>query len=241
MNGTPQISLVVPVHNEGHTIGASLDAWLAALARAGLDAECVVVDDGSTDATPDVLAASAAASSRIRVMRQPQSGHGAAVVAGYRAARGAWVLQIDGDDEIGDAYFAALWEHRSEGGLTLGRRAATSRAPVRRMISRLAALYVHLAASVRVADANVPFRVMPRTLLQEFLVYVPHDMVAPNIALTIFAGLRGWDVREVPVVEQARTTARRPLGGLRLWRTVLTALRQSRAFRTHVAGHSSRV
>lgn len=228
----PELTLVVPVYNEDATIAGSLTAWLEVLEASGLSAECVVVNDGSRDGTAAALAAvEAAVPARVRVIHQANAGHGAAVLAGYRAARGTWVLQVDGDDEIGPGFFRPLWASRSTAGMVLGRRAAVDRAPVRRLISRVAAAYVRWVAGTPAHDANVPYRLLPRVLLDEFLAVVPTALVAPNVALTIFAGRRGWDVREVDVVERPRVTTRRPLGGWRLWRTALRALVESRRFR----------
>lgn len=225
------VSLVVPVHNEGSTIGASLTHWLATFDRLGLSAECVVVDDGSVDETPAVLSAMAAREGRLRVIRQAQAGHGAAVAAAYRAARGAWIVQIDGDDEIGADYFDALWAQRTDEGLVLGRRAPSTRAPVRRLISAGAAAYVRATTGARIADANVPYRLLPRPLLRSFLEALPAGTFAPNLVMTMYAGLNGWSIREVSVIERARVTTRRPLGGARLWRAVFRTLGQSARFR----------
>lgn len=224
------VSLVVPVHNEAATIGGSLVAWLAAFDRLGLGVECVVVDDGSVDTTPEVLAAVAAADSRLRVIRQAQAGHGAAVEAAYRAARGTWVVQIDGDDEIGVEYVEALWAQRVDNGMVLGRRDPSTRAWVRRLISAGAAVYVRATTGARIADANVPYRLLPRGLLEQFLAALPAGTFAPNLMMTMYAGLKRWPVREVPVVERARVTTRRPLGGARLWRAVFRTLQQSYRF-----------
>lgn len=226
----PDVTLVVPVYNEAATIAGSLTAWLDVLAATGLTADCIVVDDGSTDETAAVLARVAGASSGVTVMRQDNAGHGAALVRGYHAARGTWVLQVDGDDEIGPQYFPALWARRTADGLVLGRRAHGQRALVRRCISQMAAGYVRLASGARVHDANVPYRLLPHTRLARFLDTLPEGTVAPNLAMTIFAGLQGWVIAEVDVIERPRVATRRALGGMRLWRTVLLALRQSRRF-----------
>lgn len=231
MTDTADVTLVVPAYNEQATIASSLAAWLDVLAASGLTADCIVVDDGSTDGTEAVLADVARDLPQVTVLRQANAGHGAALVRAYRAAKGGWVLQIDGDDEIGPGHFADLWSRKTPEGIVLGRRAHGARAFVRRCISRTAAAYVRLASGARVHDANVPYRLLPRTLLVQFLASLPDGTVAPNLAMTIFAGLQGWEVREVAVVERPRVPTRRPLGGLRLWRTVLLAFSQSRRFR----------
>ena len=234
------ISLVVPAHNEAATIAGSLEAWLAAFARAGLRAELVVVDDGSVDATPALLASLVERHAELRVIRQAQSGHGAAVEAAYRASRADWVLQIDGDDEIGPTYFDALWALRRTDGMVLGRRAPSTRAAVRRLITVCAAGYVRTVSGAAVHDANVPYRLVPRPLLASFLAALPAGTFAPNLAMSIFAGHHGWRIAELPVVERPRVATRQSLGGSRLWRAVFRTLRQSAAFARGIRRQSPR-
>jgi glycosyltransferase involved in cell wall biosynthesis len=62
------------------------------------DIEIIVIDDGSTDATPEILAEAAARDPRIRVLRQPNGGVASARNAGIVAARAAFVAPIDADD-----------------------------------------------------------------------------------------------------------------------------------------------
>jgi glycosyltransferase involved in cell wall biosynthesis len=86
------VSAVIPVYNGARYVRAAIDS---ALAQTLPDLEIVVVDDGSTDATPEILAGYGP---RIRVHRQPNGGVAAARNAGVRAARGEYVAFLDADD-----------------------------------------------------------------------------------------------------------------------------------------------
>lgn len=105
MNAAPLISVVVPAWNAAATIGATLDSLVA---QGVSDWQAIVVDDGSTDATPDILAARAAPDPRVRVLRQPNAGASAARNAGLAAATGRWLLFLDGDDWIDPAFFRTM-------------------------------------------------------------------------------------------------------------------------------------
>jgi glycosyltransferase involved in cell wall biosynthesis len=72
------------------------DAVASVLAQTDGDLELIVVDDGSTDATPDVLAA--VRDARLRVIRQPRTGLTRALNRALAAARGALVARLDADD-----------------------------------------------------------------------------------------------------------------------------------------------
>ena len=90
----PRISILMPVHNEEKYLQAALDS----LVRQTLtEWELVVVDDGSTDATPSLLAA-AQADRRIHVIRRSSEGLVAALNAGLAACRSLLVARMDGDD-----------------------------------------------------------------------------------------------------------------------------------------------
>ncbi|MFM7691739.1 MAG: glycosyltransferase, partial [Alphaproteobacteria bacterium] len=94
----PLISVVVPVRNEAPNIAPLIAEIRAALA--GVVHEIVYVDDGSTDATPQELAAARAAGAPLRVLRHRAScGQSAAVITGVKAARGEWIATLDGDGQ----------------------------------------------------------------------------------------------------------------------------------------------
>ena len=90
---SPRVSAVIPTHNRAHLVPRAIRSALAALAPGD---EVIVVDDGSTDET---AAAVAAFGSQVRLLRQPQSGAGAARNAGLAAASGPLVAFLDDDDE----------------------------------------------------------------------------------------------------------------------------------------------
>lgn len=220
----PELSLVVPVHDEGATIGGTLVAWLDEMSSTGLDVEMIAIDDGSTDATPAILDAAANNDARLRVIHQAQRGHGPAVIAGYRAARGPWIFQFDGDDEIGAPFFGAVWAHRGDAPLVLGARDGSHRPWLRRHLTRVAARIVSLAARQRIEDPNVPFRLISRAALEHALERLPDDLFAPNLAMTLLVALSDGPIVAVPVVERRRHVARRALGGWRLYRGACQAL-----------------
>lgn len=98
-----QLSIVVPVRNEAENvlpllaeIHAALDAPQGNLG----DFEVIYVDDGSSDATPQRLAEALARYPRLRVLvHRERYGQSAALLTGFRAARGAWIATLDGDGQ----------------------------------------------------------------------------------------------------------------------------------------------
>jgi GT2 family glycosyltransferase len=86
------ISVVIPAFNYGHFLPQALEG---ALAQAGVDLEVIVVDDGSTDETSEVLRHYG---SNIRVLRQANQGLSAARNSGIAMARGGFLVFLDADD-----------------------------------------------------------------------------------------------------------------------------------------------
>ena len=92
---TPRVSVLMPVRNGGSYLDSALNSIRA---QSFQEFEFVVVDDGSTDATPSVLARHAAGDARIRVLTAGGRGIVDALNQGLAAARGALVARMDADD-----------------------------------------------------------------------------------------------------------------------------------------------
>src|ERR1700759_468339 len=102
------VSVVVPVRNEADNI-APLIAEIAAALDGRWAHEIIYVNDGSTDATAERLAAARAQRPNVREIRHARSGgQSAAVRSGVRAARGAIVATLDGDGQNNPAVLPGL-------------------------------------------------------------------------------------------------------------------------------------
>lgn len=91
----PLVSIVLPVRNRPTSIGAAIESVLAQQYR---DWELLVVDDGSTDSTPEIVERYAAADPRVVLIRATAGGVCAARNTGLRTARGRYVAFLDSDN-----------------------------------------------------------------------------------------------------------------------------------------------
>ncbi|KRE43463.1 glycosyltransferase family 2 protein [Knoellia sp. Soil729] len=97
MKDTPQVSLVVPVHN----VREYLDACVASiLDQTEPDIEVLLVDDGSSDGSEAMCDEWGRRDNRVRVIHQPQQGSSVARNRGIDEARGAYVTFVDADDLV---------------------------------------------------------------------------------------------------------------------------------------------
>ena len=90
-----KVSVIVPTFDRVAVLREAVESVLAQTHR---DLEVVVVDDGSTDATPELVAAFAAGDARVRYERQANAGAAAARNTGLAAASGDFVAFLDSDD-----------------------------------------------------------------------------------------------------------------------------------------------
>jgi dolichol-phosphate mannosyltransferase len=94
----PSLSVVIPLFNEEAVLPALIRRLKDALAAFPAGVECLLIDDGSRDATPDLLRAAAAEDARFRCQILSRNfGHQVAISSGLAEARGDVVLVMDGD------------------------------------------------------------------------------------------------------------------------------------------------
>ena len=89
------ISVIIPVYNVESYLGRCIDSVLRSDYE---DFELILVNDGSTDASPRICAEYARRDSRVRVLSQENKGVSAARNRGLESCRGEWVVSVDGDD-----------------------------------------------------------------------------------------------------------------------------------------------
>ena len=89
--------MVLPIYNVGDYLEATLSSLLR---RSRREFELIVVDDGSTDHGPQIVEAFAARDGRIRLLRQENKGQGPSRNRGVAAARGQYLIFLDGDDVL---------------------------------------------------------------------------------------------------------------------------------------------
>ena len=177
------LSVVTPVYNGAEFIVSSLRAITAALERTGRSFELIVVSDGSTDGTPDIV--EQVADDRIRVEHyQVNHGKGFAIAHGLATARGRLVGWIDADLDIEPDVLTAATDIFERGGVdaVIGSKRhplSDVRYPsIRRLYSFGFQILVRLLFRVSARDTQVGAKLFRREML---------DTVAPLLLIKRYA------------------------------------------------------
>ena len=164
------LSVVIPAYNEEDGIAAIVERVLAIepqLATAGIDRlECIVVDDGSSDRTPEIVMSFG---DRVRLIRQQNRGYGGALKAGFSAAEGDLLGFLDADSTYPPEYFPQMCTLAlNEADIVIGSRMAGAQSEmplVRRIGNTIFASLLSLVAGVRISDSASGQRVIRRSVL----------------------------------------------------------------------------
>lgn len=107
----PEVSFIIPAYNAALYLGSAIDSIRKQTAG---DWEALIIDDGSTDSTPDIARRYADADARIRVIRRDSPSGSAFTprLEGIKAARGTLIAPLDADDTIPEDYLERLLELR---------------------------------------------------------------------------------------------------------------------------------
>jgi glycosyltransferase involved in cell wall biosynthesis len=211
-----RVSVVMPAYNEEAIIGAMLDR-VRAIKEVD---EIIVVDDGSKDNTPQVVAAYEG----VRLVRHPYNiGNGAAVKSGIRAATGDVILLMDSDGQHPPEEIPNLLQHIGEYDMVVGARNSESEAQQhRRVANSVFNWYASYVVGTSVPDLTSGFRAMRARIAKNFVYLLPNKFSYPT-TLTIAFFRAGYAVKYQSFVSPARvgTSKIRPLrDGLRFLLTI---------------------
>jgi glycosyltransferase involved in cell wall biosynthesis len=223
-----ELILVMPVYNEQDCIAQVIRSWEAELTRLGIDFSMIVIDDGSTDRTKEVLA-SFTGDDRIVIIHKENTGHGPTILLGYREAvnLGTWVFQCDSDDEVSPQDFEALWTRRQEYAALFGVRSDREQSRSRKMISFVSRTTVRFLFGRGVSDVNVPYRLMKSNVIVPILRQIPSDTFAPNVIISGALARSGLAIYNHPVEHRQRRTGKPSLVKWSQWRAAVKSFWQT--------------
>ena len=192
MANPPEISIIIPAFNEAKNLAKLLDG----IHQLKLPTtEILVVDDGSTDSTAEI-----ALNGGANVVRHPYNiGNGAAVKSGLRAAKGRYIVLMDGDGQHNTKDIPILLAEAANFHMVVGARAKGSKLRFHRYVANT--LYNFLASYVtrfKVQDLTSGFRTLSRRDALRFIDLLPNTFSYPT-TLTLAFLRSGLTVKYVPI------------------------------------------
>jgi glycosyltransferase involved in cell wall biosynthesis len=203
----PKYSIVIPAFNESARLPATLQSVQDCIRARGWDAEVIVVNDGSTDATVEVVRKFAAAAPEIRLLENPGNrGKGYSVRAGMLDARGQVVLFTDADlsapIEEAEQLFAAIEQGADVaiGSRWLGSSRQTQSQPLyRQFFGRCFNAVTRAVMRLPFADTQCGLKAFTREAAQTVFQLQTIERWGFDPEILFIALKRGFSVREVPI------------------------------------------
>lgn len=162
------LSVVFPAYNDGGTIASMVAAASIVSRQVTDDFEIIVVNDGSSDYTADMLKEMQARYSELRVItHETNRGYGGALRSGFSAAVKDWIFYTDGDSQYNPLELTELAQAVYNGAeLVNGYKLKRNDSLARILIGRAYHYFVKLTFGIRIRDVDCDFRLIPRRILQ---------------------------------------------------------------------------
>jgi len=227
-----ELAVIMPVYNEEGCIAQVINSWYTMLSHLKIDFIIIVLNDGSQDATLEILS-SLAHHKGIEIVDKPNTGHGPTILLGYHKATtiAQWVFQCDSDDELKAEDFPNLWVNRQKYVALFGRRQGHDSSLTRKFISRVSRIIVGSLFGKAVIDVNVPYRLIRSDRLKPIIEQIPVNTLAPNVIISASLAKSGFALGNVPISYQYRQTGKVSIVKWRLWKFALLAGWQTLRYR----------
>src|SRR5450432_292164 len=216
------LSLVVPIHNEEHSMLPLYDRLTSVLAKVARPYEILFIDDASTDRSHELLANLVKTDPRLKVIRLRRNfGQTAALSAGFHEAKGDIIIAMDGDLQHAPEDIPALLKPIDEGyDIASGwRHERADNAITRRLPSKMANWLMAKASGMDLRDFGTTFKAYRADVLKDVHLYGELHRFIP--ALASFYGAR---VAEVPIQNTPRMSGASHYGLGRTFRVLFDIL-----------------
>jgi glycosyltransferase involved in cell wall biosynthesis len=193
------LSVFFPAYNDSGTIASMVIRAVQAASELTPDYEVIVVNDGSIDATPEILDELARTYPHVRVVHHPKNrGYGGALQSGFRSATKEFIFYTDGDAQYDPAELADLWAKMTpDADLVNGYKISRSDPVHRIVIGRVYHHVVSLLFGLSVRDVDCDFRLMRRSIFEKIDLEKSSGVICLEMMKKIEDA--GFRIVEVPV------------------------------------------
>lgn len=210
------LSVVAPVYNERDNLDPLVEELRETLTRDSLVFEIILVDDGSRDGSSERIAELADRHDDVRgVHFRANRGQTAAFDAGFKAARGRWVVTLDADLQNDPGDIRALLLALGEADAAVGYRTTRKDTWLRRVSSRVATAVGNRILEDDIIDPGCSLKLFRRECLEQIKLYRGLHRFLPTLLR-----MEGYRVIQVPVGHRPRRRGRSKYG---VWNRVFRA------------------
>ena len=195
-------SLVIPVKNEEENIASLISEIHPVMMQIGKPWELIVIDDGSTDNTLSVLELLKNQIPQLRILVFAfNAGQSSAFDAGFKAARGEYIITLDGDGQNDPKDIPLLIaESHNSFDMVLGRRAKRNDPFSKRIISKLSNFVRSRVCKDDVSDTGCSLKLYRTKCIQNIKMYTGMHRFLPALFV-----IEGYSIKEVNVNHRERT------------------------------------
>lgn len=231
MNDT--LYIIIPAYNESANITDVINDWYPIIEKhnGNQTSRLVIIDDGSTDGTYNLLSREAIDLPLLKVIRKGNTGHGATVLFGYRYAitkKADFIFQTDSDGQTRPEEFEQFWENRNDYDMVIGWRKGRQDGISRIFVTKTLKAVIRLCFGVNIKDANTPYRLMKSSTLDNYIDLIPDGFNLSNIILSVIYAKKNCKVKYIPITFRPRQGGVNSINLRKIWKIGKQALKDFR-------------
>lgn len=225
-----KLYIVIPAYNEEETIEKVARDWHEVAKKTGSSSRLVVIDDGSKDRTYEKLCILQEELPQLVPLTKTNTGHGATLLYGYQYAvrkKADYIFQTDSDGQTLSEEFSVFWKKRQEADAIIGWRKYREDGLFRIVVTKILKIVLRMIFGLDIADANAPYRLMKRQILEKYIPQIPKEFYLSNVMLTVLFIQNKEKTEFLPITFQARQGG---VNSINVYKIIKTGFRAVRDF-----------
>lgn len=227
------LSVVLPAYNESENIEKTVNDAVSYLERTFQDYEVIVVNDGSTDRTPEIVGRLASSNPKIVLVNHPKNlGYGSALRSGFERASLDYIFLMDSDGQFDISDIDRLIPFLDTYDVVVGYREKRADPFIRSLNAWLYHLFIRLLFGLKLRDIDCAFKMFPRRIYHDIR---PIESGGALFSAEFLVKLsqRGFTIREVPVRHFPRRFGRQTGANIRV---IIRMFKECRRLKNRIRG-----
>ena len=222
-----QLSIVLPAHNEADNLPILIRDVTNYMMGLGWNYEIIVVNDGSTDRTKEVLETLQRTDSHIKAVHHPKNrGYGATLRSGFSLATKEWIFFMDSDRQFNIQEMSKLAEHVDKYDIVIGYRKDRQDHLIRRINAGIFNMAVNLLFGLWIRDIDCAFKLLRREIVNKANLESNGALI--NTELLVRAKKLGYRIKQIPITHYPRLSGESSGGNIKV---ILRAVKEILLFR----------